>query len=48
MTALTLLDVTAERQTGFDRSRRASYAAAGLGAAAAERLLRDALGDAAD
>ncbi|MFI1505615.1 GNAT family N-acetyltransferase [Streptomyces sp. NPDC020597] len=48
MTAFTLLDDTSEWQTGFERSRRASYAAAGLGAAAAERMLRDARGDAGD
>ncbi|MGW1274313.1 GNAT family N-acetyltransferase [Streptomyces sp. NPDC002491] len=48
MTAFALLDDIAAWQTDFDRSRRASYTAAGLGAAAAERMLRDARGDADD
>ncbi|MEH0516398.1 MULTISPECIES: GNAT family N-acetyltransferase [unclassified Streptomyces] len=48
MTAFSPLDDHAEWQTDFDRRRRASYTAAGLGAAAAERMLQDMRGDAGD
>ncbi|MDX3799169.1 GNAT family N-acetyltransferase [Streptomyces sp. AK04-3B] len=48
MTAFTVLEDHAQWQTDFERRRRASYTAAGLGAAAAERMLQDARGDAGD
>ncbi|MDQ0956666.1 GNAT superfamily N-acetyltransferase [Streptomyces sp. B4I13] len=40
--AFTLLDDSAEWRSDFERRRRASYTAAGLGAAAADRMLADA------
>ncbi|WP_307048905.1 GNAT family N-acetyltransferase [Streptomyces achromogenes] len=42
MAAFTLLDDSAEWRSDFERRRRASYTAAGLGAAAADRMLEDA------